>query len=297
MKKFYFRLSLFLAVVLVSISVAEVFKWIDSEGNIHYRDYPPDKQGVKKLDLNPPPSQAAIDETRQIKQRYEEMLEANAVEDLEAFSLPIYESEEIDAVSFQEPECFSALAEYDAYDIPEFDDRAAISVLTDDAVKAMADIFTELEKFNRATIDHVECVSPNKAIPEEFSRHDAVIHADWQSSDVFRIKADIRNRGKGVRHQEFHTWRIKEGDTPGYMKDYDDSVFDQNAKRYEINLLSADKDQLAIIRQYRLKTGRGGSCRCDDILQVHNSNGTYLMIEYHYLNEKLAEKKTWKFDR
>lgn len=74
---------LMLALVLTGTpAVAEVYKWVDGDGNVHYGDRPPSSgQESHSLTLPPPPGRDADHGERSLKQR--RLLEAFEVERVE----------------------------------------------------------------------------------------------------------------------------------------------------------------------------------------------------------------------
>src|SRR5688572_17186667 len=53
MPKSRFIFCLFAALLTASWAQAEVFKWIDAQGNIHYSDKQPENQSSEKIDIKP----------------------------------------------------------------------------------------------------------------------------------------------------------------------------------------------------------------------------------------------------
>ena len=55
------KYSLALLVLIAAFTLAQVFKWVDEKGNVHFGDKPPEKAGVEELVLPEGPSQEEIE--------------------------------------------------------------------------------------------------------------------------------------------------------------------------------------------------------------------------------------------
>lgn len=59
MKKLKF--SLILLLLIAAFALAQVYKWVDEKGNVHFGDKPPEKAGVEELVLPEGPSQEELE--------------------------------------------------------------------------------------------------------------------------------------------------------------------------------------------------------------------------------------------
>jgi len=67
------RIVLLSLILLPGIAVAEVYQWVDEDGNVHFGDSPPDNADAQTVDLPPGPSDQQVE---QAQQRLQDALDA-----------------------------------------------------------------------------------------------------------------------------------------------------------------------------------------------------------------------------
>jgi hypothetical protein len=59
------NLGVFLLFLIGGIALAEVYKWVDESGKVHYGDSPPAESGAESVALPEGPSQEEVERARQ----------------------------------------------------------------------------------------------------------------------------------------------------------------------------------------------------------------------------------------
>jgi len=71
------RVIVFFSLVLLSIGspIAEIYKWVDKEGEVHYGDFPPEDYKPEEVNIAPGPS---VEENQKSRQRTQKLLKEQA---------------------------------------------------------------------------------------------------------------------------------------------------------------------------------------------------------------------------
>ena len=75
------KIILLLSVALIAIASAEVYKWVDEEGRVHYSDKPTDTHKSKEVDIEPGPSPEKIEKAREQAEKQKQRVHEKTVAD------------------------------------------------------------------------------------------------------------------------------------------------------------------------------------------------------------------------
>lgn len=279
-----------LSLLLISeLSHAQVYKWIDSDGNVHYGEDPPVDREFEQMELKPSPTpeeqESAIRRSQQLRQYLEEREEAakTAVEtEKQVTSRPIWRAE-----------CFTPSSKLAG--LGGKDPFAPISPrqLTGQEQKYLANIFQTLESrwLLNGHIEEIICIDPNKDPPVENVKYHvrSEINLDLNQfleveSDLLTVDTNISSSEKFWLYESNKLLRFGESDPTN-----------PNDPRWDVEVISVDNNHLRFLRKYRQSTHRGSLHR----IHVHSlevSPSSLIIKEWFYTQDELSSFRVWNLE-
>ena len=284
-----------ICMIAISVVDAEVFKWTDSEGNTHYGDAPPSDYIVKELPFIQPPSEEAIKEIEERTGRYEKYIE----EQRKSYSPRVEHKSVLPSPIFTKaPECFMTLADSWQDSVSAPIDTITIRPLSKADEKNIRKLFSSLEKRGKATVDGEVCINPNSPQPIKAKNYDVRTTISWKPDNVLKIDAVMREKNSSAVRQEKLNWFFQRGHDLQFTKLETDFSFGvRNLDQNSVEIISIEENRLAYFRRYRMNYPPKGSVRRVDIFIIDSAGGEFVINEYFYSQEILAEKRTWKFSK
>jgi hypothetical protein len=270
---------------------AEIFKWVDKQGNVHFGDCPPADCHPQEVTVDPGPSQQTIEEARH---RAEQPRTDEKTERKSAESQPEQEGADsmVRATTGQavDPPCFSTLQ--DAWGGRIADTREAVSrkVLTDREYRQLQELLRSFAGRWRGVVEEMTCIRPEATPPTKTDRYRLGLNADWTSSNILEIEANqVGLDNKSVRREFF--WLLASEEGLRFRKAYTDIVSDIDQPRYDVEPLMVSSDVLRIFWR------RGGTQRRVGVFELLRQSRSYRIREFYYVQGTLVGKRSWELHR
>lgn len=280
-------LSVSLALLLIGPASAELYKWTDKDGKVHFGDCPPADCEAEVVEVQPAPSESAVEEAREIADRLKEYHDARAEEEEAEPEVPAGEQE------FQRQwisECFSSPEHMLG---PERGDPATpIStwLLAPDQHARLASIFERLKGVAswKGTIDEVDCRGTEQEPRIEEESHRVAVRITHDLEGLVSIESEDPRFVLWLHLQE--NW-LRFGDMETRLHD---------APQWDIELLSVGTDSFEFLRKFRRQLRslpRRMSTHHIELRSFSIANDTLIIREWFYTQGLLATMRTWSLSR
>jgi hypothetical protein len=212
------KLGPLLLLIIVTASIAQVYKWVDEEGGIHFGDSPPEEVAAEELILPEGPSEEEIVQAQEdLRKRLEarkntEEATQSVGRDAEAPALEKSESKVgIESIRNEEFVCFSPLLAFVEGESAERFVPITPTELTNKQQILLKKRFGEIGRIWRGEITEVVCTG-NPSEPDRKSlEFEAKAVFDWSTHES-RLVVETNSFGKDDKSVEELTQMYKVGD-------------------------------------------------------------------------------------
>jgi|GEM_PF-3548172 len=300
------NLAVLLLLLICSVTVAEIYKWVDESGKVHYGDAPPPEEAdTQSVEIPEGPSQEEVErakqEAQERKEQYEKFLEkSGTVEPSDNASKEANNR----AITPDNVACFTPLS-----DLVQGPSAEAYAPITPTSIgksqkELLHDLFGQLKSRGhwRGIISDLECLGSSKEPKSRFRDFEVKISADWDTFESrLTLKADITGE---ETTNEYLIYRLEIGDAL-YFNDHKPAttiILDRN----KVEVLALNQDILSfLIKRYipaKVTVGQHGEIsrttrQRGEIRHLEITSRTLKLIELYYFNEMLMASRSWTLNR
>jgi hypothetical protein len=285
--KVFISLVLLFGLIIPSAAFAEVYRWVDNEGNVHFGDCPPTSCESEAVQIAPTPSNQTIERAKERFKRlqeYQNKLREDRKEEANRIGKPA-------ASPSPDVECFSSLV--DAWDgeVPDTREEIKRSPLSKTELRRFNNFFQALKGRWRGHMVDIQCIRPEATPPTKSYHYDFRLDARWEADQLFKIEADMESDEPegGLRRQYF--WILLSRDGLRFRKAVTDLSFELDRTRFDVEVLSSGKNAIVFFLR------RGGTLRRTNVFSLHRAGRDFTISEFFYVQGTLAGKRLWTLER
>jgi len=269
----------------VAKAEAQVYKWVDEQGNVQFGDRPPEGSGAEVIstqggDAGPPGTQ-----------RRESMAPTRVKADTgDAGRTEVQAPKHSQAFPAESPGCFTSLGE--AWDGRIADTREPISrkALTVDELAHLQALLGTFGQRWRGEVTDITCIRPDAAEPTKTDRYTADLGGDWESREVLKVEAKLVGDGNRRILREFF-WFLPSEEGLRFRDANTDSTTDLDRPRYDVETFAVESDLLRYFRRV------GGKQRRTDVYELRRIGRGLGFREYFYVQGALSGIRQWELGR
>jgi hypothetical protein len=284
-----------LFLLIGGVSEAEVYKWVDEAGRVHYGDHPPQGSDAQSVAVPAGPSQQAVEPARPQLHEMQGQSKGSSKEP----SLPKAASESSQSayggvLPFDGVACFSPLS--DAVKGPAAETFTAIAPtsLTGSQQESLRAMFSMIEAHWRGRITDVKCTGDASAPTARTTHFEADAAGEWvERRSIFTLETKLT--GEETRSVERLTERFEVGDAL-YFSDYK-STGSIALEGNKVELLEQNPHMASFLIKRWLPTGSGGRLPHAEIRRLDISDDTLRQTELYYYGAVLTGRRTWVLNR
>lgn len=273
------------SIVVITLN-AEIYKWIDDKGNVHFGDCPPDSCDSHEIKIVSPPSDQTIKETQDRNKRiqeYQKKLREDRKEDEKQAVKPVG-STVIDL------ECFTSLGDSWGGKIQDTRGEIESRSITDDELRKLKRLFNALIGSWKGNMVDTECVQPNATPPQKTYQYALHLDTRWKSDKIFEIEADLEGEENDATLQRQFFWFLSSSDGLRFRRGMSEIVPDLDKTKYDVEVLAVRKDALTFFFQ------RGGTLRRVNVYVLRQKERGFAISEYFFVQGTLAGKRSWAIE-
>ncbi|NQZ54520.1 MAG: DUF4124 domain-containing protein [Piscirickettsiaceae bacterium] len=290
--------NLVLLLLLVgTLAVGEIYKWVDESGKVHYGDSPPPEIDTQTIEIPRGPSREEVELERQ---RVRELMEQNELFSEENHRIvppdKLSREEKVHAVTPDNIACFSPISNLVQGASVEHFTPITPTSLAKVQQELLNDFFGKIERLGiwRGSITELECwsgTSERNAAPiEKVKDFEVRMDVDWNKFEsLLTLEADITDEPHLI-------YKFEVGDVLYFNDSKSSFTTALDGNKVEVLMLNQDMVSFLIKRRLRSGTGRIGPLR-GEIRHIEVFDRTLKLIELYYLDGILASSRTWIFSR
>jgi hypothetical protein len=269
------------------MGLAEVFKWVDEKGNVHFADSPPASSPSEKVDIAPARTHQSAEEARERFERlqeYQQQLRESRKDETRLGAKPVISSP-------PDVKCFTSLADAWAGKVSDTREAVQRSALSKSELRQMESMFQALEGHWHGEMVDINCLRPEAKPPTESDHYNFRLKAQWEADQLFEIGADLEPQEKegSLRRQFF--WILLSLDGLRFRKSTEDLSFELDKPRYDVEIMKSGKNAITFFVR------RGGTQRRMNVFSFHKAGKSFTIREFFFVQGVLAGKRLWSTER
>ncbi|MCU7843872.1 MAG: DUF4124 domain-containing protein [Candidatus Thiodiazotropha sp. (ex Monitilora ramsayi)] len=280
-------LALVLGLSVASTGFAEVYKWIDDEGNVHFGDCPPASCESETLQIEPPPSDHAVKEAQDRFKRlkdYRKKLQESRKEETKRAEKP-------EVRIPPDVECFTLLTDAWGGKIPDTREAVQRRPLSGTELRQIKRLFHALKGRWRGNLEDTSCIRPDATPPTKTYYYEFRLRAHWKADQPLEIEADLEGvEAKADLRRQFF-WILLSNDGLRFRKAAIDILPELDRPRYDVEILAIGDNSI------RFYLRRGGALRRTNVFSFHKVGRGFIISEFFYVQGALAGKRQWTIER
>ena len=294
MCRFSMLFAIALTLLISTPAGAEIYKWVDEKGNVHYGDCPPPECAASEVSVAPAPSAEAVREAQERLERLRK-LEGQAREGSEAKTPPsvTIRAKPPAASGQREVECFAPLSSTWGGRIEDTREEVSRKPLTKPELRQLTALFRALDGHWKGTIVKTECVAPDASPTANIYNIEARLEGRWVSQDIFRIEANLLGKETRDVAREFF-WFLLSPDGLRARTANTDISAELDTPRYDVAVLESGADRLSL---YSRGVTHGGSVGTTTVLSMQRAGRGFAISDFLFSQGTCAEKRIWKIRR
>ncbi len=289
-----YRIVILFALGLVSGSAgsAEIYKWVDEKGNVHFGDTPPPDSQLETIEVEPVPSEQAVQEAKDRVQRLREYEKESRENSQEGGQREDRDPTKQPAVGLTTGAgCFAFLEDSWGGRIADTREQVSRKPLSDNELRRIRSLFRALEGRPGGTMEEITCVGPD-AEPSIISHHFKIdLHAQWSSDEIFQIEASLSGRRETRAFPREFYYFLVSGDGLRFRKRGDDHWFNLDQPGNDVETLSVRNDLLTFFWR------QGGRVRRANVFSLQKTGRGFTISEFFYVQGILSGTRVWEIGR
>lgn len=289
MSRFLIFVLFTLGVVGTSVGIAEVYKWVDDEGTVHYSDTPREgkhetvvvepgypEAAASEAPLTAPKKKAETGEETVTKPHQPGRSEEHAVT--------------VDSVS-GDIDCFSPLAA--AWGGGIADTREAVSrrALSDEEYRRLETLLDGMVGRWWGSVEDLTCRSPKSAPPSRTDYYRVRLDARHRIGHIFKIEGSLVGTGGTRAELRQYFWLLLSHEGMRFREGRNDIVVELDQPRDDVGLLHLDSSLLTFFWRH------DDTIRRVTVLSLQQTDTGFIISEYFYAQGQLSGKRQWLLGR
>ncbi len=291
------RISMLFAIALALISApagAEIYKWVDEKGNVHYGDCPPPECASSEVSVTPAPSAEAVREADERLRRLRKSEEqAKERSDVKASPSAAVRTEPRDVSGQRDVECLAPLSRAWGGRIEDTREDVSRKPMTKPELRQLTAFFRALEGHWKGTIVKTKCIAPDASPTANIYNFEVRLEGRWVSDDIFRIEANLLGKETRGTSREFF-WFLLSPDGLRVRMATTEISAELDEPRYDVSVLDSGASRLAL---YSRAVSHGGSVRMTTVLSLQRAGRGFVISDFLFSQGICAEKRIWQIAR
>jgi hypothetical protein len=271
---------------------AEIYKWTDEKGNVHFGDTPPADSQPETMEAEPMPSDQAVQEAKDRVQRLQEYEEKSRESGKQGRQSEDRGPTERAAAGLPaDAGCFASLEDTWGGRIADTRQHVSRKPLSDNELRRLRSLFRALEGRPGGTLEEMTCVGPDAEPSIITHRFKIDLYAQWQSNEVFEIESNLvgGQQTRAVLREFYHF--LLSGDGLRFRKRRDDNWFNLDEPGNDVETLTVRNDSLTFFWR------QGGRVRRANVFSLQKTGSGFTISEFFYVQGLLSGTRVWEIGR
>lgn len=280
------RILLLVALLFVaSLSAAQIFQWVDEDGQVHFSDQPPAGREAERLDPPSPPADVRMQPSPE-----------GEASSFESPQRPAGAGAGKAPRETHDPgpaECFSPSDDFLGSERGDpFTPISPRSLGPKDA-QTVSRLLDGLEGRWQGEMRETECLGRERSPRSEERRFRVSMDVEQTLDDVFRFESELQRADREIYRPGLFWLLLEEGRL--YFGDRKTAKY--GAPQWRVEIIALQRNSLAFLRKYRQSGARGTSLRHLEWRFLELSGRSLLIRERFYVQGTLAVSRTWTLQR
>ncbi len=268
--------------------LAEIYKWTDDEGKVHFGDSPPAASESESVDLSPTNTAEGLGKVQEkpAVETDEQKLQENVKDDSEQVVQPLTA-----ALPALEVACFTPLDESLGGLVPYVREPITPRPLTRWEVRRLEEFFRASKGRWKGELEEISCIREGASPPTTSTHYDYRLKTSWKPGRRLEIDAELEYEGSeyNLWRQLYFMWLGQAGLRFHSAKSY--PSFDINQPRYDVEIVSIDKGDLLFFTRIL------GSIHKTKVYSFRLAGESFEISEFFFTQGILSSKRLWKAKR
>ncbi len=297
------RFAPIVLLIAVTVAMAQIYRWVDEQGAVHFGDRPPEEADAEAVKLPEGPSEETISKAQEeLRQRLEfrDATEAAGAREDERAATSETEDDGDDLqpgfAAENRIRCFASLSDFVADESANRFASIAATQLTGSQQSALRELFGKLDGRWRGDKTEVSCAGHPARPDRKSSEFYVDSDLDWDSRQS-QLAIQISTTGKDDRGNEELVFRYKVGDALYFSdrKSESEDWFDMTVKGNQVELLELERSAFAFLVKRR--TAKNRSVERSEIHRLESTESRLSIRIIYFTNEMLSGWQTFALNR
>lgn len=280
------------SLLITSLSGAEVYKWVDDKGKVHYGDCPPPDCASKEVPVVPAPTAEAVEAAKERLRRLQESEKrSRKIPEEAAPSTETTRATTPAGKGLREIECFTPLAKAWGGGIADSREGPTRKPLTDAALHQTRALFGALQGSWTGTIVETNCIAADATPATETNNFDVRLEGRWEHEPIFRLEAKLHGRETRDVMRQFYWFAPGRDGLRAYAAPTDLSV-EIDIPGNDVEIIEVRGGELAFFWRH----GRGG-VREASVFSLRRAGQGFKISEFFFLQGTCSGKRIWTIRR
>ena len=277
-----FVLASLLLLGVVAKADAQIYKWVDEQGNVQFGDRPPAGSGAEVIstqggDAGPTGTQ------RRESMPPDRMNAATGDTARTELQAPKHSQTSPD----ESPGCFTPITEAWGGRIADTREPISRRGLTADELGHLQALLGTFGQRWRGEVTEITCIRPEAAEPTKTDRYTTDLSGNWESGGVLKVEATLVGDGNRRVLREFF-WFLPGEEGLRFRDAKTDNTTDLDRPRYDVETFVVAGDLLRYFRRV------GGKQRRTDVFELRRTGRELDFREYYYVQGVLSGMREWE---
>ena len=268
------------------LPAAEVYKWVDEEGRVHYGDQAPSKGEAERLQIESAVTGVSIAPAQ-------EGIGAPAPSSPDEQASTKTPDAPVPQAAAGIPRCHSSLEAVLGPNSALLADDALLPALTSEEQERVAALLRSVRGRWKADVVEVQC-HDRPATPASMElRHQGDIHMDWPYRGPWILQARLEELEHRVVRDEVLWLQVEEGMLFAGISETTETTREQS----RVAPLSVGEDHLSWARRYRQLSAFGQSVSRTELRTLRVVGEGYTLVEFFYVQDLLSAYRSWSIGK
>jgi hypothetical protein len=283
-------------ILIGGITQAEVYKWVDESGRVHFGDTPPPESDSQTVEVPEAPSREKVERAQQQMHekidRYKKLSEEMTPPESQDM---LSEEAQIPAVGFDNLACFTPIS--DLVQVPAVETFKPITptLLTKAQQGSLKILFSKADARWRGKITELRCLGNTSQPRSQIRNFEArAALAKWDKwISQLAIETESIGKESGVTMQLFRRFEV--GDALYYSEAKEVGSIAQDGNKVEV--LSLNRNMVSFLIKQHVPSGPHTRRPRVEIRHLEISDRKIKLIELYFYNGMLTDSTTWILHR
>ena len=280
-----------LLLLIAGVAAAEVYKWADESGRVHYGDSPPPESDAQSVKVPEVPTQEEVERAQRLmREKIDQYKESPEEATLPTAAEKPSQEAEVDEVAPENVACFSPLSDLIEGPSAETFTPVTPTLLTKAQQKSLLGLFGKPHAHWRGTITDLTCLGNSSSPKRSVTHFETEATVDWDvRKSRFTIESDTIEKESGDIEQLIQSFKIADALYFTNNKPADTIALDGN----KVELLTLHKNRVSFLIKRHISTGPDTRRPRAEVRYLKITGKTLTLVELYYHGAIFTGSRHW----